>query len=317
MFWKRLILWVGALSIAACNTGGAVFTEEGIRDTVATGGQSMGAVAGSAGTNPSQSETPPVVPVVVPTPANVGGSSPGPAQGGEPGANAPGSGEGGSSAAVDDTNGIDNGGSVTPPPDPLKCEQGCAGVGTCQAGVCVVTCSEAQPCTSGASCPKGLPCKIICQGEKACPNGVKCTEAQSCDIACEGKNSCAAGVTCAGSHCSVACSGPHACPSQTDCTAGQCDITCSGDDSCQSRINCGAQTNQCNVSCTGAGSCPNAIGEATTRNVWLACTGAMSCTSRVLCTGASCGVVCSSGACRSGVCCTAGFCALTGVVNGC
>jgi hypothetical protein len=315
MLSKRLVLCLaGVLSIAACDPAGAVFTEVGVSDKVGTGGQGMGAVAGFAGTNPTQPETPAVVPMAVPTPTNVGGT--GPSQGGEPGASAAGSGEGGD-AAVEDPSGIDDGSSVAPQPDPLKCEQGCAGVGTCQAGVCVVTCSDAHPCTSGTSCPKGLPCKILCQGERACPNGVQCTGAESCDIACEGNNSCAAGVTCAGSHCSVACSGPKACPSETNCTAAQCDITCSGDESCLSRINCGAQTNQCNVSCTGAGSCPNGIGEATTGNVWLACTGAMSCTSRVACNGASCGVVCGSGACSSGVCCTADFCALTGVANGC
>jgi hypothetical protein len=43
----------------------------------------------------------------------------------------------------------------------------------------------------------------------------------------------------------------------------------------------------------------------------------MSCSSRVVCDGASCGVLCGPGACSSGVCCTADTCSVTGAANGC
>src|SRR3954468_7233206 len=175
MFSKRLrFAWLGMLSVAACGSPGVAFTAGGVADTVATGGQgavvSSGSVAGGSSTREpafragagaagmATNDLPQSEPTAAdPARVDPGGGTVEPSFGGQ--------GNGGATETPTDEAGGSN---TAPQPDPLKCAQGCAGVGTCQAGVCVVTCSDAHPCTTAVSCPKGLACQILCQGEQAC-----------------------------------------------------------------------------------------------------------------------------------------------------
>jgi hypothetical protein len=138
------------------------------------------------------------------------------------------------------------------------CQQGCT-KGTCQAGVCVIDCSEEGSCQMDVACPANLPCRVIC-GDNSCTKKVNCTMATSCDVRCSGQNACGDEVQCSPGECDVACTGAGSCKRRTKCGGScACDVTCSGPMSCMEVSECPSATcrvgNGCSSIPTGCDTC--------------------------------------------------------------
>jgi hypothetical protein len=99
-------------------------------------------------------------------------------------------------------------------PPPLACAPGCGG--SCENGVCVIRCADANSCGGQVFCPATGPCRVECAGEKSCRNGVRCGFGR-CTVLCTGEESCKKRV-----HCEASCA---------------CDVTC-GDDACDGDSTC-------------------------------------------------------------------------------
>lgn len=152
----------------------------------------------------------------------------------------------------------------------------CASVcdaGGCDAGTCVIDCSQPGACGAGAvKCPPGVPCAVECGGKAACAAGIDCTQASSCSIACNGETSCAGSVACSGSSCTVACNGAGTtCAAGVACDAGTCNIACAKDDCDLGIVECAGES--CSIACGVAGSSSEKDG----------CKAGVKCTARDLC----------------------------------
>ena len=122
-----------------------------------------------------------------------------------------------------------------PPANPPKtCAPGCAG--TCDDGVCVISCVGNDACHDQVVCPLTGPCHVVCTGRKACNEGVRCGLG-SCTVECNGDEACRKRVRCETScACDVTC-GPGACKEDAFCQRPWCeagDGCTSEPDSCNS-----------------------------------------------------------------------------------
>jgi hypothetical protein len=142
------------------------------------------------------------------------------------------------SAAISDASPVD-GMPTQPPadaPSPQTCAPGCAG--TCDDGVCVISCVGTEACDEQVVCPLTGPCRVVCNGRKACKQGVRCGLGH-CTVTCQGKDACDKRVRC-----------------ETSCA---CDVTC-GVDACKDEALCPKPWCEAEDGCTSApnscASCP-------------------------------------------------------------
>src|SRR5262245_16815359 len=146
-----------------------------------------------------------------------------------------------------------------------SCASACAGIGDCRLGICVIDCSGFNACSTGMTCPAGVPCRIDCS-DGGCQGPIDCGQASSCEIDC-GSNGCSDTLKCGGSECHIICGGTSSCDAAIDCTAQRCDIECSGTSSCNGKISCSGD--DCTVDCGGTNACDGgACCSATTCNVF-------------------------------------------------
>lgn len=108
-----------------------------------------------------------------------------------------------------------------PPMSPPKsCAPGCAG--TCDDGVCVISCIGNTACEEQVVCPLTGPCRVVCNGRHACNEGVRCGLGR-CTVECNGDDACKKRVRCETScACDVTC-GPGACKEDAFCQRPWCE----------------------------------------------------------------------------------------------
>ena len=146
-----------------------------------------------------------------------------------------------------------------------RCESACAGIGDCRLGICVIDCSGFNSCSTGMTCPAGVPCRVDCT-DGGCEGPIDCGQASSCEINC-GSSGCSDTLKCGGSECHVICGGTSSCAAEIDCTAQRCSIECSGTSSCDGKITCSGA--DCTVDCGGTSVCGGGVCcSATTCNVF-------------------------------------------------
>lgn len=108
----------------------------------------------------------------------------------------------------------------TDAPPPKPCALGCSG--TCDDGVCVISCSGNEACEEEVVCPLTGPCRVLCNGRKACKDGVRCGLGR-CTVTCNGEEACRKGVRCGVScACDVTC-GPNGCDEESVCPYPWCE----------------------------------------------------------------------------------------------
>jgi hypothetical protein len=108
----------------------------------------------------------------------------------------------------------------TDAPPPQACAPGCAG--TCDDGVCVISCIGTEACDEQVVCPLTGPCRVVCTGRKACKQGVRCGLGQ-CTVSCQGDDACHKRVRCETScACDVSC-GVGACKEESLCPKPACE----------------------------------------------------------------------------------------------
>jgi len=114
--------------------------------------------------------------------------------------------------------GMPDGGMPDAPPP--TCHPGCPG--TCQAGVCVISCTGPYSCQSNVVCPPTGACRVICSGHDSCREEIRCG-AGRCTVTCSGDDSCRRGTRCQSScACDVSCTGDNACEKPAACPSATC-----------------------------------------------------------------------------------------------
>jgi len=109
---------------------------------------------------------------------------------------------------------------AAPSTGPAVCAPGCAG--TCDDGVCVISCIGTEACDETVVCPLTGPCRVVCSGRKACKEGVRCGLGK-CEVECTGDEACRKRVHCETScACDVTC-GPDACKEEAFCQRPWCE----------------------------------------------------------------------------------------------
>lgn len=125
------------------------------------------------------------------------------------------------------------------------CECACpVGCSSCAGGVCLIEC-DGNKCTSGVSCPPGMPCLVRCNKKDSCAGDIVCAGGQKCTVECYGASPACNGlnIKADNSRLCLVCSGDGACNSIT-CTeppgaGNDCKKVC-GASSCNSTCgNCG------------------------------------------------------------------------------
>lgn len=105
-------------------------------------------------------------------------------------------------------------------PAPKPCAPGCSG--TCDDGVCVISCVGTEACEEEVVCPLSGPCRVVCNGRKACKKGVRCGLGR-CTVTCNGDDACDKQVRCdVACACDVSC-GPDACKDEAVCSKPWCE----------------------------------------------------------------------------------------------
>jgi len=156
----------------------------------------------------------------------------------------------------------------------------------CAAGVCII---DASDCSSGCTCPAGMPCKVTC-GSSGCQGNVDCSKATDCEIDCDNSDACTGNITCGTGDCDVTC-GDDACTGNITCGGSSCSIDCSAEDSCTSNIVCRATS--CCIEC-GKGACGGNVDCGNAKTCQMECHHPSSCAGKTTCPS-SCGTWCGSG----------------------